>query len=700
MNDKTTPPHNISLRRRFLSGASWAFSGKIISGSATLLGNALLARLLSPEDLGSYFLAFSIVSVFSLFCLWGLERGLVKMVAAELTAGRPELARSGIVMAFGLVIITSALMILLLASPVGQWILSAGFNSSLLASLSLMMGLWILIKAAQGLISESFRGFHDIRLATVFGGLVTAVISTLLYLAVWGYQGRATLDQAIQLTMLAAGISLVSGMFFLFRRVRMLERNGDMPLSKIVRFGFPLMITSVSLFGVRELHLWLLAAFQPKAEVALYGSALRLVNLLVLPLTVVNAVIPPMVADLYSKNNFTRLQTILQKTATLMSVPAFIAFGLILLFGADILDIVYGEPYRLAFVPFVILAGGQLINILTGSPGILLTMSGNERVVMRSTLMGGAIGVAVTLLGAQAFGAIGASVGFSVGLVLVNIAMCMHSYRRLSIRTYGNIRILLRMLRKFRTRIESDGVNGGTFSTLDRIAQKFEDSLWHLRRYQIIECLGDSHVAAFRGLNHKPWIRNLRFRSIPVRGATAYGIGNPNSKTNALKIFEDRLRKIPKNRIVLFMMGEVDVGFLIWLRAEKGGIDPIDCMEDTLHRYTDYLNAVKQKHHRLMLCSIPLPTIPDGMAHGNVANARREVTATQRERTAMTLEFNRRLKAWATASGVTFLDLDPYALDQNTMLVRDELLNKNTADHHYNDEAFHALIKNLIDKFN
>ena len=103
MTNKPPLDGNTSLRRRFLSGSSWAFSGKIISASATLLGNALLARLLSPEELGSYFLAFSIVSTFSIFCLWGLDRGLVKLVATELATGHPEHVRSGISAAFVLV---------------------------------------------------------------------------------------------------------------------------------------------------------------------------------------------------------------------------------------------------------------------------------------------------------------------------------------------------------------------------------------------------------------------------------------------------------------------------------------------------------------------------------------------------------------------------------------------------------------------
>ncbi|RRQ21645.1 lipopolysaccharide biosynthesis protein [Thiohalobacter thiocyanaticus] len=451
-------PHHsngVSLRRRFLSGSSWALSGKILSAGATLLGNALLARLLTQEQLGNYFLAFSVVSLISIFCIWGLNRGLVKLIASELAKGQQALARNGIISAFTLVLITSTIAASTLVSPVGDWLFTTALDSPLLTPLTLFLALWILVKTLQGLVSEAFRGFHDIRLATIFGGLVTAVLSTLLYLLIWLHQGQASLDQIIQLTVLATASALAVGLFLLHRRAQELDRDGKPSLQQVYRFGLPLMVTSIFLFGVREFHLWLLAAFQPKGEVALYGSALRLINILVLPLTVINAVIPPMVADLYSREDRAGLQSLLQKTATLMSIPAFAVFGLILLLGAEILALVYGEPYRAASMPFLILAAGQFLNVLAGSPGVLLTMSGHERVVMASALGAGGIGLTVSFFASQSYGAMGAAAGYSTGIVLVNIIMWRYAYGRLSVRTHGSGLVAVRMLKGLLTRNRS-----------------------------------------------------------------------------------------------------------------------------------------------------------------------------------------------------------------------------------------------------
>ena len=435
-----------SLTQRFQSGVSWSFSGKIISAAAALATNALLARLLSPEEMGTYFLAFSLVAVLAISGQWGMNRGLVKLIASELANGHSALARNGIIASFIVVASISLFIVLFLISPAGGWTLTAISGSNLLVSISLFMGLWLLIKAMQGLVSESFRGFHDIRLATLFGGLMTAVLSMLFFLAFWLFYGHATLEQVVTLTVLAAGISLLTGLVFIFHKLQTLDRGGNIAISRILRFGFPLFLTSMTLFGVKEFHIWVLAMFQPESEVALYGSAVRLVILLEMPLIIVNSVIPPIIAELYSQGKYQQVQRVLQKTATLVSIPAFFVFCLILLFGGEVLGVTYGASYKEAYIPFVILAVGQFVNVLTGSPGILLTMSGHEGVVMKSALGSGIIGVASSFILVPEFGAIGAAVGYSVGVMLVNVTMWTYSHRRLAIFTHGSPMVIKEIL--------------------------------------------------------------------------------------------------------------------------------------------------------------------------------------------------------------------------------------------------------------
>lgn len=446
MTSQVTTTKDVSLRSRFISGGFWALSGKIISGVATFGANMLLARLLAPEDMGSFFLIFSIVMTFSIIGQWGLGRGLVKLVASELAGGNTGRARSAIISSFIIVTLICLVLALLMLSPAGEWFLKNLSGSEQLATIAGLTGIWIIVLALQRIVSESFRGFHDIRLATIFGGVVTAVLSMIFYLFVWLSDAQLELKLAVQLMILAFGINLVIGSGFLLKRIRSLEQGSEPGLSQVARFGLPLMLTNVSLFAVLEFHMWVLAYYQPESEVALYGASLRLVMLLAIPLTIINAVIPPMVVDMYSRKQYDRVQNLLQKTATIMGLPAIAVFVLIVVFGAEILGLVFGEIYTAAYIPFVILAVGQLINVFTGSPGILLTMSGHERVVMKTALGASTLGVITSLIGVQWYGATGVALGYAVGIVVNNVAMWAYSWNKLSIRTHGNVLLLVSLI--------------------------------------------------------------------------------------------------------------------------------------------------------------------------------------------------------------------------------------------------------------
>ncbi len=444
--------NKVSLKSRLLSGGAWAFSGRIISSVATLGANVLLARLLSPEAMGTYFLAFSAVSIFVIIAQWGLGKGVVKLIASEMATENAGRAAAAVKSAFSIVIIVSLVLSALIYSPAGRMFLSKVSGADMLASIAGVLCVWMFALALQSIVRESFRGYHDIRMASIFGGMLTAIFSVLLYLYAWGYSEKFELIDAVQIMVLATSINLIIGGMFLKKKIGRSILRQHTEISKVFVFGVPLMLTNIALFATRELHIWILAFYKPETEVALYGASLRLILLLALPLLIINAVIPSMVADMYSQKQYQRVQNLLQKTASIIIVPAIFAFIIIVVYGAEILGLVYGSSYAEAYMPFVILAFGQLINVLTGSPGILLTMSGHERVAFKTALFSSVLGLITSLIGAQLYGANGAAAGYTVGIITNNMAMSIYCWNKLSIRTYGNIMLLVPMIKNFKYR--------------------------------------------------------------------------------------------------------------------------------------------------------------------------------------------------------------------------------------------------------
>lgn len=212
--------------------------------------------------------------------------------------------------------------------------------------------------------------------------------------------------------------------------------------------------------------------------------------------------------------------------------------------------------------------------------------------------------------------------------------------------------------------------------------------------------LGDSHVDVFKHACMQANFPDHFFNVVSVPGATVSGLENPNSATQAWPIFVASL-KASQAPTVIVMLGEVDVGFVIWFRAEKYGVPVQDLAQGALFRYQAFLAELQQRF-RVIWISAPLPTIHDGNDWGDVANKRKEVKATQAQRTQLTRQFNAAMQRYCQGRNIDSVMLDPDSLGADGR-VRPELLNDNPLDHHYSPTRHVAMIAKklkLILEFN
>jgi hypothetical protein len=221
--------------------------------------------------------------------------------------------------------------------------------------------------------------------------------------------------------------------------------------------------------------------------------------------------------------------------------------------------------------------------------------------------------------------------------------------------------------------------------------------LARLTGHDHVVCIGDSVLDVFSSIASRRLIRRTRFSVCSVGGATAQGIMNPNSKTDALRIFTERAIAARDWQDLVFSLGEVDCGFLIWYRAAKYGTPVEEQLHRSIENYVSFLSRVPTSPmRRVFVLSAFLPTIADGQDWGEVANARRDVTASQRDRTALTLEYNALLEAAARSNSFEFVDVTTGHLDPVTGLVDRRFLNPDPLDHHLAEGPYGELIASQL----
>lgn len=201
--------------------------------------------------------------------------------------------------------------------------------------------------------------------------------------------------------------------------------------------------------------------------------------------------------------------------------------------------------------------------------------------------------------------------------------------------------------------------------------------------------LGDSHTPIF---NHPAFNKNFagfNFNVVTVIGATASGLENPNTKTQAYPIFKAALNKSTAKKVII-MLGEVDTGFVIWYRANKYQESVSAMMDRAITSYSNFLKELSTRFDVICI-STPLPTIQDDNDWGDVANARKEVTASLRERTDLTLKFNRVIQSFCHQHSISYVMLDEESLGHDGLIAK-QLINSDPNDHHYAPDSYSELL--------
>jgi O-antigen/teichoic acid export membrane protein len=422
-----------------MSGGIWATIGKMVAAVGALALNMLLTRLLEPEAVGAYYLLISVVFIGALLSQIGVHQAIVKLVAGVEdiftdTSVRSSINSSIIIFLFGTFIVAIAYM-----SGIGSWLGGSVFDSALVAGSVVLTAVIIVLRAVQVFVSQLFRGFHNIGYATIFEGTSTSVFLVVILFYFWFITGTASFHTVLVSTIAALCVSMLLAVIMLKKPYQQTVSGDVINIQRVLSISMPLFVAATALPGFAEAHIWILGGASDEDSVAVYGSAYRLAKFVVVPLLIVNSVIPPMIAQLVAQKKMEQVEKVLRATATVAGIPSVLIVLIFFIAGSDILSILFGDFYAQGSDVLMILVFAQAINALTGSPGVLLMMSGKQKVVMKCAIISGTLGVTTSILLVDSLSYTGVAYGVAVGMVLNNIAMWFYCRKTLNVDTHMGI---------------------------------------------------------------------------------------------------------------------------------------------------------------------------------------------------------------------------------------------------------------------
>jgi len=195
--------------------------------------------------------------------------------------------------------------------------------------------------------------------------------------------------------------------------------------------------------------------------------------------------------------------------------------------------------------------------------------------------------------------------------------------------------------------------------------------------------LGDSHLEALQFAADIGLLDTADNHFCIIPGATAVGLRNPHSATQALTSFRQFVTPHPRTSHLLVHLGEVDCGFVIWWRLQKHGETVDSQLQESLSAYRGFLlDLLAMGFERICIAGASLPTLESGVDFGAVANMRAEVKASLLERTELTERYNKKLASMAADLACSYFDVSSGIMNRVTGVVSDYFRNPDPWNQH------------------
>jgi O-antigen/teichoic acid export membrane protein len=290
--------------------------------------------------------------------------------------------------------------------------------------------------ALSRLRNQILRALHQV-VGPAFNEFILVPLTALAGLAACWIAGWPLTAAAM---LAARGAGVVLGLVLLTRWLRRARREEFGPRDTVpayrvgVWFGVALPLLLMSGFGVinNRADAIILGLVRGTDSVGLYTACARLALLLSWCQASINALTAPLFSQMHAQQKHEDLQRLASTTALIVaaiSTPLVLVLGG---FGAWLLSW-FGPEFSAAYPCLLLLLAGQCANVLCGSVGHLLSMTGHQRIAMKVIGWYALANVLLNVLLIPRYGLTGAAFATAFTQGLTNLTLYVFVRRRLGV---------------------------------------------------------------------------------------------------------------------------------------------------------------------------------------------------------------------------------------------------------------------------
>lgn len=398
-----------------------------VRGAAVIAGFAvtyLIGSSLGPAATGQYALVNQTALFLSVIALLGLNVSVVRHFSKAVAQGK-KLALHSVarIAAMGLLLLGLLVLILWLGEGLFWPVLFGD-----VAPQAMLAVLCALLVARGGV--QLFGGMLRSQHSFVVGqGIVVLAIpaATAIALATGTVE---TVHGALWASAIAGLAALAFGALFMLRHTRRGSKDTiEIPARTVIASSLPLWGVGIAQNIGDWYALAVAAQMLSAADAGLYRVSVQIAMALQVIANALFAVYSAKISAAFHAQDRPKAAR-LARTAVRVSSVLAIPVALVLILSADFILAQFGPDFEAAWPILVCLIVGQLAFTLTGPCGLVLAMSGNERINLYITIAGMAAVLILTPIGAIYGGLLGIAIAVTAALVARNLTAYLFVRRR------------------------------------------------------------------------------------------------------------------------------------------------------------------------------------------------------------------------------------------------------------------------------
>lgn len=384
------------------------FATKFITILFSFIFSIVLAKTLPQSDVGVYLTGITLMSAISIFIKSGFDTYLIRINAGSTDKFSNYCNLS-------LLTFIPYMLVLSVASVyyIGQGNVFLYF----------IIAAWCI--AHFGITAAHFKTLGKIKLASLveISLLHFVLIVTYLFLPI-----QIDLNNSVVIFLIVS-VFLSFFIFFLLQLDNM-GKNVIWKLNfkKSFTNSFSIMLTNLLDFLVIWLPTFILFSYATTETTAQFQIALRISLLAALPLVVINSMSSPIIA-LYIKRSLNSKLSELLKVSSLFGIILTTVLILFLLIFKDMIFSMFGDEYIVEISVLTLLLIGQFINVISGSVGLTLTISGNGWVHFKNSMIAIILSLIMAIFVIPQNLIIGAAICTSLAIIIKNLLGVFYVYR-------------------------------------------------------------------------------------------------------------------------------------------------------------------------------------------------------------------------------------------------------------------------------